>query len=1293
MNRSSFFRAFLAAALALSLLCGAAPSPALALAGPGNQVKATVFLVNDPGDASDLGPIRNGICDTGGGHCTLRAAIEEANGYAAGAPYTIAFSPAPSYLIQPASDLPALTRDGTRIDAGSQQVMIQKPTLGSTATRGLEIDADNCLIHGLTISGFENGIIVDGRSNTIGVVNAAAQANVIVQAKYHGLVLNGRNNVVSGNFIGVLPAAGGANPNGASGIYVNASDIRIGTDGDGNYDSLEGNVISSNADYGIEIVSGSGTVIAGNIIGLNPAGTAEFGNEQGGIRVAAGVNNVRIGTDGSGDSSDQAEGNVISANGTTSSANDDYGIGIEGGSGHKIAGNIIGLDKNGTFMLGNNGLGIWIASAASLVIIGVDDSSADTKAVEANVISANHNAGIHLEGSDSIVAGNLIGLNKAGVADQGNNGSGIFNSGANNTLGTDGDGMKDAQEGNRISGNGRYGIGVFGSSATNTVIAGNTIGLNLYDSAIGNDDIGICLFFGPSGVRIGTNGDGLSDEIERNIISSNALSGISVATSTAVTISGNYIGTNSDGTIARPNGLSGITVTAAAEPVTIGIPNGGVAAQGNLISGNTSAGVSIYNSKDHIIAGNYIGVDAKGGSALPNEHFGIDLQNTHGVRIGTDGGGDSSDELEKNLISGNYGFNISLMGATTGDTVIAGNWIGLDVTGSSFIRHPSGVDTGIGIQNGPVGTIIGTNSDGSGDKLEGNVISGNSVLGISLREQSGTVIAGNTIGLSAPGVKGSIKVPNGNHGIRIQAPVKAAAVDPVGAVRIGTNGDGSGDKLEGNVISGNKENGIQIDGGGGHTIAGNVIGTDWDGASGLGNGSNGIFLSATAGTMTVIGTNGSGLYDQNERNILSGNGLFGVRLSGNSSIVSGNYIGTDLSGTAALANTQGGVLVQGGAYNHIGIYSNASPGEAGEGNLISGNNGAGVSLIGGVQSWVSGNRIGTTASGLAALPNVYGVEIDGGATAQVIGVWDDNVSDALEGNIISGNSSAGIYVSGTLFTQIFGNTIGLGSDQQTSLQNLADGIYLQNTTNTLIGFNSPDVRNLISSNHFNGIHLSGTNTGANIEGNLIGTTASGLPAGNGNNGIRIAGSIKEADGKLPPDPVTKITANTIRYNNEDGVLVDLGAGRGHKLLNNIFGWNSELGIDVGPDDGVTPNDGPNDPDGLQNYPIVQSVSFPAVNAIRITGMLDSQAGSTFTIQLYAASEADPSGYGEGMDPLPVFTVTTNGSGIATFDQTFSYSYGLTRRFFTAIALAPDWSTSEFGPNLELKLSYLPMITR
>jgi CSLREA domain-containing protein len=214
--------------------------------------------------------------------------------------------------------------------------------------------------------------------------------------------------------------------------------------------------------------------------------------------------------------------------------------------------------------------------------------------------------------------------------------------------------------------------------------------------------------------------------------------------------------------------------------------------------------------------------------------------------------------------------------------------------------------------------------------------------------------------------------------------------------------------IRGLVINGFVAQGVLVSGSGavGNSIAGNYIGTDATGTSGLGNGREGIQIGGGAHDNVIGGTT------PEERNVISGNDLSGVGISeANGNLVIGNYIGTDASGAVALANGRSGVLISSGAQGNV-VGGTAG----GEGNVISGNSSKGVYIYasGTVSNTVSGNHIGTDATGTAALGNqqggVYIGEPIGGAQGNTIG----------PGNVIAHNGGSGILVDGPDTT---GNTI------------------------------------------------------------------------------------------------------------------------------------------------------------------------------------------------------------------------------------------------------------------------------
>jgi hypothetical protein len=183
----------------------------------------------------------------------------------------------------------------------------------------------------------------------------------------------------------------------------------------------------------------------------------------------------------------------------------------------------------GSVALGNN-RGVDLEWGASLNRIGTDgDGNFD--AAERNVISGNV-TGVAIEGEGAnanVVAGNLIGLDASGLTPLPNTSGVYISAGAqSNLIGSDGDGLGVAAEGNVISGNGGPGVYISDAGTNNNVVAGNFIGTDRYGTAgLGNGG-GVLVWRGPQGNCIGTNGDGAADPAEANVISGNTDFGVAI---------------------------------------------------------------------------------------------------------------------------------------------------------------------------------------------------------------------------------------------------------------------------------------------------------------------------------------------------------------------------------------------------------------------------------------------------------------------------------------------------------------------------------------------------------------------------------------------------------------------------------------------------------------------------------------------------------------------------------------------------------------------------------------------
>ena len=264
---------------------------------------------------------------------------------------------------------------------------------------------------------------------------------------------------------------------------------------------------------------------------------------------------------------------------------------------------------------------------------------------------------------------------------------------------------------------------------------------------------------------------------------------------------------------------------------------------------------------------------------------------------------------------------------------------------------------------------------------------------------------------------------------------------------------GGSTTAERNVISGNLHIGLRLLDVNYCTVKGNFVGVDRTGTAALGN-VDGVSLEGSVKFCTIGGTT------PGERNIISGNvayGLpvFGVGAEGN--VIMGNYIGTDVTGTAAIPNTYG-VLFDDGSFNNI-LGGNTND----EKNILSGNSGYCVFIynMGTNSNVVKGNYIGTDVNGTTALPNAVGIVIDGAA-----------YNNTIDNNIISGNLQQGIHIhiTGCDNNVITKNKIGVDVNEN-PLGNGSDGIRIsQGPKHSIIG-GTPADANIIANNGGNGVYI------------------------------------------------------------------------------------------------------------------------------------------------------------------------------------------------------------------------------
>ena len=549
--------------------------------------------------------------------------------------------------------------------------------------------------------------------------------------------------------------------------------------------------------------------------------------------------------------------------------------------------------------------------------------------------------------------------------------------------------------------NGIHFIGNLSAGSPQIQIVNNLVGTTFSGSSTvdvngilqGNGLDGIQLEQASTSVSGGGNGVP-SATVAYNVSSGNGQNGIHLQTASGgteisyavVSIVGNHVGTDisgslvsassSDGPVSFGNALDGILLNKVQ----------GVAITNNLISGNRANGIDLLQSQQVAITGNRIGTDIDGSSSSsePAQDFG---NAANGILI------DQSDQITiggtvqtaANIISGNHSSgvfvagttvtDIGVTGATSNDNLVEGNLIGVGYNaGNQITAIPNSV-AGVILSNADSNIIGGSNPGAA------NVISGNSLDGIVLvNDAIDNAILTNLIGTNASGTGA---LGNSANGIFL---LGSSVITISGVTPNTTTSTISGNTISSNVIAGNSTDGIQVFGLGAtaNTITSNWIGMT-QGGTRIANGADGVLLN-DAGPANMVGGGGQG-------NIISGNNQDGVEITGSptaksGTLVSGNFIGTDPSGTYAVGNGSDGILVYGSSANTIGGATGSAG--TGLGNVISGNSQAGIQIDnpGGteaIDNLVIGNLIGTNVAGTARLSNGSdGVQIEN-ASGNIIG--------------------------------------------------------------------------------------------------------------------------------------------------------------------------------------------------------------------------------------------------------------------------------------------------------------------
>ena len=272
------------------------------------------------------------------------------------------------------------------------------------------------------------------------------------------------------------------------------------------------------------------------------------------------------------------------------------------------------------------------------------------------------------------------------------------------------------------------------------------------------------------------------------------------------------------------------------------------------------------------------------------------------------------------------------------------------------------------------------------------------------------------------------------------------------------------------------------------------------------------------------------------------------------------------------------------------------------------------------------------------------IELNGteAGTADGLEIGAGGSGSLIKGLVINRFSNQGIDVSSLSAAltnvRIEGNFVGTDPSGTQALPNSGDGIEMD-ASNSVVGGSTVVKRNLISGNDVDGLSLSGAND-VRVENNLVGTKADGVGAlGNLFNGVDLSGTT--------------------------GVSI---------LRNSIFS-NGQLGIDLGVD-GRTLNDlgdADSGANALQNFPVLTSAKTGGGKST-VKGKLNSRPNSGYQIQFFS----NPSGNDEGKKFIGEKSITTDGSGNASFTFTPSSKVGVGQAITATATKDTTGNTSEFS---------------
>jgi len=269
--------------------------------------------------------------------------------------------------------------------------------------------------------------------------------------------------------------------------------------------------------------------------------------------------------------------------------------------------------------------------------------------------------------------------------------------------------------------------------------------------------------------------------------------------------------------------------------------------------------------------------------------------------------------------------------------------------------------------------------------------------------------------------------------------------------------------------------------------------------------------------------------------------------SGSTTLIEGNFIGTDATGTMARGASSGiSMFVQNGGLN----FTAGGPTPDAR-NVISGSSSVGIAVAANLNSSIAatiqGNLIGTDKTGTVALPNQIGIASFGAGSDSLVLTIGGSAAGA--GNVISGNTLDGVLLGAfTKNSVIQGNLVGTDPSGTMAVGNGRFGLHVSDGPLTIGGTGAGE-GNVIAFNGFAGVFVESGEDGFRISGNSF--------FENGGLGIDLEPAGVNMNDAMDPDPGANGRQNFPELNAPDfpggsSVTGTLNSTPGHTFRIEVF---------------------------------------------------------------------------------------------------------------------------------------------